>query len=75
VAQCVVDSNKKIIDVFVGFLSNVNNSRVLLRSGLYRKAQYIGLFEIGRAFQNGFSPYLLGDKGYPLISWIMTPYK
>jgi hypothetical protein len=32
------------------------------------------LFEIGKASQNGFAPYLVGDKGYPLISWIMMPY-
>jgi hypothetical protein len=75
VAQCVVDSNKKNIDLFVGLQGSVNDSRALLQFGLYMKAQYIGLFEIGRASQNGFAPYLLGDKGYPLISWIMTPYK
>jgi hypothetical protein len=75
VAQCVVDSNKNLIDVFMGLLGSVNDSRVLLQSGSYMKVQYIGLFEIGRVFQNGFAPYLLGDKGYPLISWIMTLYK
>jgi hypothetical protein len=33
------------------------------------------LFELGRGSQNEFFPYLLGDKEYPLISWIITPYK
>jgi hypothetical protein len=32
------------------------------------------LFEIENATQNGFAPYFLDDKGYPLISWIITPY-
>jgi hypothetical protein len=74
VAQCVVDNNKKFIDVFVGLLGSLNDSRVLLQSCLYKKVQYIGLFEISRASRNGFALYLLGDKGYPLISWIMMPY-
>jgi hypothetical protein len=26
-----------------------------------------GLFDIGKGSQDGFSPYLLGDKGYLLI--------
>jgi hypothetical protein len=30
VAQCVVDNNKKISDVFVGLLGSINDSRVLL---------------------------------------------
>jgi hypothetical protein len=43
---------------------------------VYIKVQYNGLFEIDKVFQNEFVVfYLLGDKGYLLISWIMMPYK
>jgi hypothetical protein len=66
---------KKIIDVFVGLLSNVNDLWVLCQFGLHKKVEYNGLFEIEKASQNGFAPSFLGDKGYPLISWIITPYK
>jgi hypothetical protein len=40
-----------------------------------KKPQYNGLFEHRKVFQNGFAPYLLGDKGYPLLSSITIPYK
>jgi hypothetical protein len=35
----------------------------------------MGLFDITRGSQHEFPHYILGDKGYPLISWIMTPFK
>jgi hypothetical protein len=41
---------------------------------LYINAQYKGLIEVNRG-SNGFLLYLLGDKGYPLILWIMTQFK
>jgi hypothetical protein len=33
------------------------------------------LFDPTKGCGDGTPPYLLGDKRYPLISWIMTPYK
>jgi hypothetical protein len=57
----------------VGPLDSINESNVGL---IYtKKPQYNGLFEHCRVFQNGFAPYLLGDKKYPLLSSTMTPYK
>jgi hypothetical protein len=59
----------------MGLPNDVNDLRVLHQFGLYKKVQYNGLFEIEKALQNGFAPLFLDDKGYPLISWVITPYK
>jgi hypothetical protein len=76
VAQAIVDCKKTIIDVFVSFLGSVNDLKVLHKYGLYRNAQYHGLFASNNStFQHGFPPYFLSDKGYPLITWIMIPFK
>jgi len=76
VAQVVVDYKKKFAHVFVGFPRNLNDSMVLHKSTLYRKVENHGLFAYDpRFYQHWFPPNLLGDKGYPLITWIMTPFK
>jgi hypothetical protein len=72
----VVNFNKKNLDVCVGFPCSVNDVRVLGRSTLYRHAQYHNLFDPSKGVE-GILPYLylLGDKGYFLINWIMTSFK
>jgi hypothetical protein len=50
--------------------------RVLRKSGLYRFAQHHGLMDMTPTTSlEGIPPYLLGDKGYVLLSWILTPHK
>jgi hypothetical protein len=70
-----MDFYEKVYTCFMGLLGNVNDSKVLHTFVLQKNVQYNGLFETNKGFQHGFPPYLLGDKGYPLISWIMKPFK
>ena len=73
--QAVVDVNKKILNVSVGMPSSTNDSHVLRCSSLYRQASMSNsLFDAAYA-QDGFSPFLLGDKGYPLYPRLLTPYR
>ena len=32
------------------------------------------LWDAGVSF-DGFSPYLIGDSGYPLLSWLLVPHR
>ena len=72
--QAVVDKHKRFIDVSMGMLRNINDMRVLRHSSLYCLATTTNqLFDVAYA-QEGFSPYLIGDKGYLLYPWLITPY-
>jgi hypothetical protein len=71
----VVGCNKRFIYIFVGLLGSINGSRFFVNLVCIEKAQHMVLFDIARGSQHEISLYILGDKGYPLISWIMTPFK
>lgn len=59
-AQVVVDCKKKFTNFFVNLLRSVNYSRVLHRCTHYKNAQCTN-------FEHGFPPYLLENRGHPLI--------
>jgi hypothetical protein len=72
--QAVVDNNKRFLDLYVGMPGSTNDARVLRRSSLYQLATSQNLFD-ARYAVDGFSPYLLGDSGCPLLPWLMVPHK
>lgn len=72
--QAVVDRSRKFIDLSVGMPGSTNDARQLRRSMLYHKATTTALFDPNDAV-DGFTPYLIGDKGYPILPWLITPYR
>lgn len=72
--QAVVDRDRKFIDLSVGMPGSTNDARQLRRSMLYHRATTTALFNPSEAVE-GFVPYLVGDKGYPILPWLITPYR
>ena len=72
--QAVVDSEKRFLDLYLGMPGSTNDSQVLRRSSLYDLGMHDNLFDDQRGFE-GFSPYLIGDLGYPLLPWLMVPHR
>ncbi|GBG59751.1 hypothetical protein CBR_g54854 [Chara braunii] len=78
VAQVVCDHECRISSVYVGCPGSVHDSRALRMSPLFVNAtEGRGvLAEGGAMLHDGrhIGRYLLGDQGYPLLPWLMTPF-
>ncbi|KAL9978418.1 hypothetical protein ACROYT_G015931 [Oculina patagonica] len=63
--QLVCDNNMVFTDVLAGWPGSVHDSRVLRNSGLWHTSanKFLG------------DTHLLGDGGYPLLRWLITPYR
>jgi hypothetical protein len=75
VCQAVVDCKKLFTSLFIGLPGSVNDTRVLRRSALWQHVHQRGLMHTDSGCQDVIPPYLLVDKGYPLASWFLTPFK
>jgi len=71
--QVVVDTDKRFMDLYIGMPGSMNDSRMLRRSTLHYLASHGDLMNPA-ASVDGYSPYLLGDLGYPLLPWLMVPH-
>ncbi len=54
--------------MFIQIYQEANDSRILCKFGLYKNAQYRGLFNVGKGFGDAIPSYSLGDKGQILQS-------
>lgn len=63
--QCVCRHNMLFSDVFTGYPGSVHDSRVLKNSDLWET----GLTKCNMVY------HILGDGGYPLRKWLLTPYR
>lgn len=63
--QVICDENMVFTDILAGWPGSVHDSRVLCNSAVYNTA--------ANKFRG--NTHLLGDEGYPLQTWLMTPYR
>ena len=63
--QVICDENMVFTDILAGWPGSVHDSRVLCNSAVYKTA--------ANKFRG--NTHLLGDGGYPLQTWLMTPYR
>jgi hypothetical protein len=71
VLQAVVDHKKKFLDICVGWPGSTHDSRILVNSNLYNKFNN----QNNLASNHFNNKYILGDGGYPNLSWLIVPYK
>lgn len=76
ILQAVVDANYLFRDIHVGWLGSVHDARVFVNSSLYQKANNKEILQGHVLDINGcvVSPFMVGDSGYPLLSWLVKPY-
>ncbi|KAH8037820.1 hypothetical protein HPB51_017320 [Rhipicephalus microplus] len=64
ILQGICDDRNKLLNVFIVFPGSVHDARVLRESPFF-----------ARAIQECEDNYILGDSAYPLMPWLMTPFK
>ncbi|KAL5066736.1 hypothetical protein RYX36_017623 [Vicia faba] len=78
VLQAIVDPDLRFRDIVTGWPGSVSDDHVLRSSSFYK------LTEEGKRLNGGkknlsdgtmLREYIVGDRGFPLLPWLLTPYQ
>ena len=74
--QAVVNSVGRILNIVTGLPGSVHDARILKESDLFMSADRRQILHSPTEAIQGevLRPYILGDAGYPLLSWLITPF-
>ncbi|XP_027066544.1 protein ALP1-like [Coffea arabica] len=79
VVQALVDSEGRFLDVSAGWPSTLTPEKVLRQSKLLSGVEETKEYLNGPSFElsdgNSIPQYILGDSCFPLLPWLLTPYK
>ncbi|KAH9365796.1 hypothetical protein HPB48_000046 [Haemaphysalis longicornis] len=64
VLQGIANDRSKFLDVFIGFPGSAHDTRILRESTFFQEA-------VTKCMKG----YILGDSAYPLLPWLMPPYR
>jgi len=71
VCQVIIDDREHFINLFIDLPSRVNDSWIPKSLHFTIKLNIMG-FLCREKGQENVEPYLLKNKGYPVLSWLMT---
>eukprot|EP01018_Ginkgo_biloba_P020554 Gb_20352 [translate_table: standard] len=78
ILQAIVDTEMRFRDILTGWPGSVNDYRLLKNSGFFKLCQNEERLNGPiKELDNGtrIREYIIGDRGYPLLPWLMTPYQ
>jgi hypothetical protein len=71
--HAIIDYKKHFVDVFVINPKSMNDARILCLFSIYQITWRNFFHEFDS--HEGIKPYIIGNKGYRLLSWLMVPHK
>ncbi|TVU23312.1 hypothetical protein EJB05_25668, partial [Eragrostis curvula] len=78
VLQAVVDADSRIMDLVTGWPGSMKESSILHSSGLFKlceKGERLNGSKLTLSDGTEIGEYIIGDAGYPLLPWLLTPYQ
>jgi hypothetical protein len=78
VFQAVVDADMRFMDIVTGWPGSMKESSILQSSGLFKlceKGERLNGSKLKLSDGSEIGEYLIGDAGYPLLPWLLTPYQ
>ncbi|VFQ83776.1 unnamed protein product [Cuscuta campestris] len=76
--QGIVDDEMRFLDIVTGWPGGMSASRLLKFSGFYKMCQSGDRLNGSAKITNEgleIREYIVGDFGYPLLPWLITPYE
>ncbi|KAF2591989.1 hypothetical protein F2Q70_00040907 [Brassica cretica] len=78
VLQAVVDPDMRFLDVIAGWPGSLSDDVVLKNSGFFKlveKGKRLSGGKIQLSERTELREYIVGDSGFPLLPWLLTPYQ
>lgn len=76
ILQAIVDADLRFMDIITGWPGKLSDASVLKSSGFYRLVEEGKRLNGKKALaETELREYLVGDSGFPLLPWLLTPFK